>query len=911
MLLNFNPIHRENFYKTYLYQSKPYFKLVWFLFILTSSQAQYTVVLKGNIIDSNSKRLFNANILAFPKSNNNTRFSISNNDGAYALKLQQGETYSIEVSYLGYEKQVFEHTALKKETKDIVLVPKTNELDEVVLEYKIPIEVKDDTITYQTDAFVNGQERKLREVLKKLPGIEVDREGNVTSQGRKVTKVLVEDKVFFTGNSKLAVNNIPADAVDQVQVLDNYNKIGFLKGLQDSDDLALNIKLKEEKKKFTFGDVEVGGGATDRYIVHPNLFYYSPKTTVNFIGDLNNIGVKSFTLSDYLEFNGGFGKLMGDMRGYLSLSNDGFAQFLGNNDFTANINRFGAFNLRQSFGKKTDINSFVIVNSGDTQTEEQTLNTYNNDNAPFDENRRVTNSLDNFFVLGKFSLEHEPNRDTDLAANTFLKLTNNDNTGTISTQSPTQDNTFNTVTELDAIDLKQNVEYSKRFSKSQTISIETTLSYQKNTPNTNWVTDQAFLSVLIPLQDADLFDVRQQKRTQTTAFDFLLKDYWVLNNFNHIYTTVGANVLLEDFTTVEEQVLGNGEINDFSNNGFGNVLDYRLKDAFLGLEYKFLTGIFTVKSGLFYHSYQWRNTQEGNRITNATSALLPELNAEAEFNTSQKLRFRYRQQLRFPRANRLMGNFLLNSFNTVLLGNPNLSNERFHSYSLSYYKFSLFRGLNLNAGIFYNKKTQTIKNTTLLAGIDQFVQYTMFNEPENSWSGNFNFSKKMGAIKLGVESRGNYNEFFQLVNDNVSKNISRSLTLTGKVETFFEKAPNLEMGYTYQPSIFTTASFTNEFTTRELFANLSYDFLEDFQLKADFRRVDYQNIAQNTQNTFDLANASLFYQKEDSPWGFEVSSTNLFNTQFKRQNSFSDFLIRDQTTFIIPRIVLLKISYKL
>ena len=79
----------------------------------------------------------------------------------------------------------------------MVLTPTTNALEEVVLEYKIPIEVKEDTITYNTDAFVNGQERKLREVLKKLPGIEVDREGNVTAQGKKVTKVLVEDKTFF------------------------------------------------------------------------------------------------------------------------------------------------------------------------------------------------------------------------------------------------------------------------------------------------------------------------------------------------------------------------------------------------------------------------------------------------------------------------------------------------------------------------------------------------------------------------------------------------------------------------------------------------------------------------------------------------------------------------------------------
>ncbi|WP_339614016.1 hypothetical protein [uncultured Winogradskyella sp.] len=138
----------------------------------------------------------------------------------------------------------------------------------------------------------------------------MDREGNVMVNGKKVTKVLVENKPFFTGDSKLAVNNIPADAVAKVEILDNYNEVAMLKGLQDSEDMAMNILLKEDKKKFVFGDVEVGAGIEDRYLVHPNLFYYSPKTNLNFIGDLNNQGIKSFSFNDYLEFDGGFGRLI-------------------------------------------------------------------------------------------------------------------------------------------------------------------------------------------------------------------------------------------------------------------------------------------------------------------------------------------------------------------------------------------------------------------------------------------------------------------------------------------------------------------------------------------------------------------------------------------------------------------------
>ena len=117
--------------------------------------------------------------------------------------------------------------------------------------------------------------------------------------------MLVDGKKFFGDNSKLAVDNIPADAVDKVQVIDNYNEVAFLKNLTDSDELAMNIQLKEDKKRFVFGDLEAGKGNDEFCKAHANLFYYSPKTNVNFIGNVNNIAEKTFTFRDYISFQGG------------------------------------------------------------------------------------------------------------------------------------------------------------------------------------------------------------------------------------------------------------------------------------------------------------------------------------------------------------------------------------------------------------------------------------------------------------------------------------------------------------------------------------------------------------------------------------------------------------------------------
>lgn len=722
---------------------------------------------------------------------------------------------------------------------------------------------------------------------------------------------MVEGKIFFTGNSKLAINNIPADAVDKIEILDNYNDVGFLKGLQDSDIMAMNIRLKKNKKNFTFGDIQAGAGVKNRYLLHPTLFYYSPKTNINFIGDFNNTGKKSFGLSDYIEFEGGFGRLTSNMNNFFELFNNDFAKHIANKDFKENIHKFTALNLRQSLSNKTDLNAYVIANINTTETENHTLNEYINTTNSFVEKRTITNTLKNFFIIGKVTFDYEPSSKDDFSSNTLVKLTNNKTRGVILTRSPQQKNDFNTIAKLNGIKLKQNFEYSKNFSKSQTISTEATITYEKHTPTINWITDQPFLNNLIPLQRDTIFDVFQYKETKKTIIDFLIKDYWVLNNTNHIYTTLGANLFFEEYTTSEVQRLTNGSINNFSDNGFGNNISYQLNDFFLGLEYKFLIGVFTINPGIYLHNYSWQYTQFESDFENSTNALLPQLTVEAKLTSSEKINFKYNSNLRFPNSSKLISNFILTNFNRVYRGNEYLSYEKYHSYSLNYNKFSVYRGLDLNARVSYNQKIQGFKNTTELVGIDQFSTLIMFVIPENILSGKFSFSKKINQIKYGLVTSGSYNEFFQIVNSITSKNISKTLSVTGKVKTFFKKVPNLELGYTYSPSIYTTSFSSFKFKNNEFFLNLDYVFLKDFTLKADYSRFNYQNEDASIENISDIANASIFYQKEDSPWGFEIEVTNLFNNQFKLENSFSDFLISNQSTFVLPQIFMFKLSYKL
>lgn len=285
------------------------------LFLLAGHSVLHAqnALLQGQITDTIETPIPYTNIIATPLIDNpKIAFAITDVKGQYEFNLQTNIPYKIEISHLGYSK-ITDTINIAQNFKRNYRLQESNEtLEQVIIRQELPVIVKQDTIIYRVDSFKTGEERKLREVLKKLPGVEVDREGNIKVNGKSVTKLMVEDKTFFTGDSKLAVNNIPAEVIDEIEILDNYNEVSFLKGLTESNQMALNIKLKEGKKEFIFGDLEAGAGIEDRFLLHPTLFYYSPKTAVNMIVDINNIGEKSFTLNDYINFEGGFASLLED-----------------------------------------------------------------------------------------------------------------------------------------------------------------------------------------------------------------------------------------------------------------------------------------------------------------------------------------------------------------------------------------------------------------------------------------------------------------------------------------------------------------------------------------------------------------------------------------------------------------------
>ncbi|MBK7635127.1 MAG: carboxypeptidase-like regulatory domain-containing protein [Saprospiraceae bacterium] len=224
-------------------------KKIFFLFyLIIYAQTSVCQGVNGYIKDKTQQPLISATLQFINLQTKGEKFLFSDNKGNFEIKLDVGK-YKLITRYLGYKNDVREIEISSNVVIElnITLYEDENIIHEVEIIAAPPAMIqKKDTTIYFADSFAIGDERKLRELLEKFPGLTV--EGNkVMFKGKPITKLMVENKDFFTGSVAFGINNLPADAVSSVEVLQNYSEVAFLKDKFYGDDIALNVKLKKIK----------------------------------------------------------------------------------------------------------------------------------------------------------------------------------------------------------------------------------------------------------------------------------------------------------------------------------------------------------------------------------------------------------------------------------------------------------------------------------------------------------------------------------------------------------------------------------------------------------------------------------------------------------------------------------------
>ncbi|MEO6347587.1 MAG: carboxypeptidase-like regulatory domain-containing protein, partial [Aquaticitalea sp.] len=606
------------------------------------------IKLDGIVKDSIGNPLELANVIAINQSTNKLEsYAITNDNGRYKLNLGLNSTYKVQISYIGMK--TLEAIIATKEVdldKDFSL-SYDNTLDQVELTYEMPVTIKGDTIVYNADSFKNGTERKLGDILKKLPGVEVNDDGEIQVEGKTVSKVMVDGKDFFDGDSKLATKNIPSNAVDKVQVLKNYAEVGQLSGVTNNqDNIAINIKLKKGKEAFWFGDITTGSGIADTdglYLLQPKLFYYSPKYSVNIIGDLNNIGEIAFTRRDYFNFTGGFKRPSAQSGTNLSLGNNDLGFLTLQNNRAKDINtKFGAANFSYSPKKTLDISGFAIYSNSKTELQENRSTQYTDSDLGIpDENTQSNTKQNSDLGMAKFSAKYKPNPNNQL---------DYDILGRLSKESQDQQyqssviGAINQVDESTPYSVNQNLNYYYTLNDKNIFAFSAQHLLQDEDPFYNAViANKANYSDVgdgLGLDDSQNgYNIAQNKRVKSNQLDAKL-DYWnVLTQKSNINFTLGTLLSKQKFDSDIFQFLDDGstfEPTPIITDGLdSNNTDYSFSDVYLGAHYQFKTGIFTITPGVSAHAYKAKNAQFGSEYTDNFFRLLPDFNTRIQLKKSE------------------------------------------------------------------------------------------------------------------------------------------------------------------------------------------------------------------------------------------------------------------------------------
>lgn len=878
----------------------------------------------GVVRDSLQNPLATASLVAIDqKTNALDAYTITGEDGIFSLKLNANNQYKIQVSALGLQTL---NEVLATEENDIVkdyTLRADIVLDEVVV--KMPVLIRGDTLIYDADSFKNGSERKLEDIIDKLPGVEINDSGQIEVEGKVVNKLMVNGKDFFEGDTKIATKNIPSSTVDKIQVLKNYGNVGQLRGVSNNqDNVAINIKLKSGKERFWFGNVTTGGGNSpdeNLYLLQPKLFYYSPKYSINFIGDINNIGEIALSRRDLRGFTGGFRAPSRQSGTSINLG-DNSLNFLTNQQNALSIqNKLATGNFSYSPNERLDLTGFLIFNSSVIDAQENSFIQYTDsalqipDEATEQQsNERSTQSL------VKLKASYKPNINNQLDYDVFIRSSNDKQQ-----QNVTSSVIGNTAQaeEASPYSINQNINYYFTLDENNIFAFEAQhlikdedpfyTAVLANTPQTNDPFDSTATALgLNTLQSQ--YSLGQNRKIFSNQLDAKVDYYHIINQKSNLNLSLGTLLSHQKFDSTIFQFLDQGTSftpTPVINEGLGsNEVRYTFSDLYLGLHYRFRTGKFTFTPGFSVHAYGNNNVQNSRRVEDRFLRLLPDFETRIQLKKSESLTLNYRMQNQFTDITRLAQGLVLNNYNSIQYGEPELQNALAHSISLLYSSFNLFNYTNVFARLSYTNNIDQIRGLTNFESIIRTSTFFNSNFADENFNAFGRVQRTFGKVRASINAAFNYSKINQFIQGRQSLNEGFAQTLTPGIRTNFKVAPNVSLRYRYSRVNNNQGNRETKFIIQSPSIEFDAYIWDKITLVSNYSYTQ-QTIGQDTQS-FQNWEANLLYRKnKDARWEFELKATNILNIDKQVRNSANNVSVFSAQTFIQPRFITLRGVYNL
>ncbi len=925
---------------------KIYFFILLFTGITATVQAQRNGSVKGIAYDTIGKQPIAAATVTVMerKDSSLVSFTMTGNDGRFEVKGLADGDYRLLITHVNYHNSN-KYFTIKESTRNLdlgnlAISDKTKVLEEVVLAAEAPpVTLINDTIQYNAGSFKVQPNASVEDLLKKLPGVKVEKDGTIKAQGEKVQKVLVDGKEFFGNDPKIATKNLPADAIDKVQVYDKQSDQAQLTGFEDGNyEKTINLKLKKDKKKGVFGKVNAGGGTRERYEGKFNVNSFKGARQMSAIGMANNDNGEGFTFMDILNFTGELSRMQrggggninismtGDQAAAMGVSNVG-----GKNGITTALG--GGLNYNNIIGKKLDLQSNYFYNRMNPVQESHIQRQYLLPGTSYYNQDTYADNLSNNHRLN-FNLLWQVDSLNSIRFTPSLSFqqTNNRSQSVYQTLSAlknlTNDGNSDNASSSEGYSFRNEITWRKKFARKGrtfSLSLQTSLNDSKG---------DGSLQSINRFYDPNGVLLKRDTLNQQSENNAQLKAY----NARAVYTEpLGKRSLLE-LSLGKSNSRNNSEklTYDYNNgNGKYDRINNQLSNDFSN-DYGFTNAGIRIRTQKKKYSYSfgaaWQQAELQGTITNGNKDsvisqtfrnILPNARFQYNFSRFKSISLTYGTSTNQPSMQQLQPVPDNSNPLNIREGNPDLKQEYTQTLQGHLNLLSPFR--NKNFFMFFT--LQATKNKIVNYDSISLQNGVRTSKPVNvngvyNINGNMSYSMPVKFLKGSVElsAGGGYTRNKLLINDISGKAVMNDIrTVTVGPDLRFDLSPTdkLNLGFgagiNYNRSTYSVQSLAPAtFFSQDYNASFDWQLPKGFFFATDFNYTINSQRAAGFNIKVPIWNASISKQILKFNRGeIKLSARDLLNKNVGISRNTNNNYIEDSRVLTLRRFFLLSFTYSL
>lgn len=812
-------------------------------------------------------------------------FQQADDAGEAVFELAAGRYYRIGGSALGYEADEETIGPVEQEAAiEISLGKKENRLEEVVVRDTLPpITYRPDTVIYNARAFYTGRERKLKDLVDKLPGLDVDKDLNVTYKGESVGTLLVEDRPFFGGDTELALRGLPADAISRIEVLEDYKPLGFSVDPFGRKQIALNVLIREEKRNVYFGELAGAAEPFSSYKTKADVFRFNRKANNYLLGGANNINQELLSFKSIMRLLGGGPRMLSDDFGAVSNLMAQISPPVNPSRANSSLVALGG---NYAISPSTQLNVFGLAPTGGFSTKRQHMSITTLPNAM--DLRELTDT----------ESRQQQNGQT-LHIDWLTKLSGNQTlkgfagyTNFASRYQRAQKYESPVLTRESSInnngsnkEVSGYLEYAHRAKEGHTLGV----TFEAKQA----VADDDLVIV------SDGPDSREDTLLSLTLIgpEFSQSDGVRHNTVSG--KTEYTRVLLPDFSFVTG--LG-AQHRTYKRKLFSDVFNTTAAPVFQQM-HGYVGGAANIGESVARASIAYRSTGIKNEgSTQVDGAILPNLRFTTRLSPASTLEMSWRKQLEFVDAAYFFQGYSVEDLFTYQVGNNNLPSQKTQSADLDYRYSNPIRYVDAGVrfGLTRNEGPQVI-SAFALSGVNRSIQPVAVDVTTNSWRAYLYAAYSRKGKKIKGELYANVaNIPVRTVSGFVTTSVARQWA-TMKFQTPVGKHTDLNLVLDASRSSFTTAR-KNVVYGAGLSINVDYQYK---RILAEVSgRMDAYDIS---RNPFLAGNAGLdlMYVFPDSPWALTLTGNTPLGSRRVRTFRQTELSFETNTVLIMRPYLLL------